>query len=736
MAPASARDPERAASPGREGAIAFAGLLALLLLGFGGGLGGWFLSDAFEANLLLRDGALDLPRLLDEWTSPWLGLEGHAVWRPLLTLQYALDWTLFGRVAFGYHLANFLTHAAASLLLLGAIRLLLPSRGWIVAFVATAAFALHPARAEAVTWIPGRVSSTSGCLALGSLALGVAAWRRGSGGLRAGSVALYGAALLSKEEAAAVPFALVGALLMAEGDGDLRSRLRRSLLFVAPHGALFLLYLLARLLILGGVTGGEEGAIGTPVAGFVSTLPGKVKALFFPFREGLLPGLRPFAALHLLVPLASLLVLLLRRGSRGTVLAAAAWLAAGLLPTFPVEVRPDLSGARTLYFASVPVSVLLAWLLPSPGRRGGFASATALLVAEALLVAAPLRLLAEEQARWRAGSIEATEFVRAVDRFATEQGDGRPIALFNFPVLEQGVPVLDSNTVECALQRPYLDRDLPVLNLIQCVLDREALDAAPLAAVGEATPFVIGWDPSRRGLLDYPPLPGEDLEYEIPAEGLALEGEQATIEWPLAGLDPRRSAALEVLVRADGPVRILARWFGARGATEQFDRAPLAEVGLREGARRFSLALGNHLGWYLRGLTEGGISRLELKFEGAGMEVRALRLRGSLDRLETPLLRGEELADWTVPFLPSERGSYRLAWISPGETGSCFFEAEEAAGGRVPLDAYARRVLGLLPRFSNTPVVHYFFEELGRRGAVHSATARSALGTFRVRPTS
>jgi hypothetical protein len=732
VAAESARPRQPAASQGREAALAFAGLLALVFLAHGRSLGGWFLSDAFEVNLLLRDGRLDLERLLSDFTSPWLGLHGHQAWRPLVSLHYAFDWTFFGPVAFGYHLGNVLAHALASLLLLVSIRLLLPSRGWIVALVAAALFALHPARAEAVTWIAGRVSSTAGCLALSSLALGIGAWRRRSGSLRAGSAALFAAALFAKEESASLPFVLLCALLVAEGEEGLRARGRAALRLVAPHFSLLVLYLLARGLVLGSSPGA-----GAAAAGFVATLPGKLRALFFPFRPGLPPPLRIFAAAELLVPVAALF-LLLRRPSWRIVLACALALAACLAPTFPVAVHPNLSGARTLYLASVPVSLLLAWLLPAPDRRGGFRRGFALLVGEAALVASPLRLLVEEQVRWEAAEHDARDFVRAVRRFAEEVARGRPIALFNFPTDREGIAVLDTNTVECALQRPYLDRDLPVLNLIQCVLDRDRLDAAPLAAVGEATPLVVGWDPARRDLAAYPPLSGEDREFEVPAEGIRFQGGRGRLEWTLGGLDPRKSAALEVLVRAEGAVSASARWFGARGATDRFDRAALAEVGLRDGARRFWLAVGNHVGWYLRGLTEGGIAKLELEFEGVGIEVREARLLGRLDRLEIPVLQGEDVAaaGWAVPFVPPEPGPYRLAWISPGETGSFFFDAEEARDGRLQLDGYAREVLGLLPRFSHDTSVHYFIEALGRRGAVHAATARSPLGRFTVRPTS
>ncbi len=131
-------------------------------------------------------------------------------YRPLITLLYRLDWTLWGTNPAGYHLSNLLWHVLASLLVY--VVALRTMRRPMTAWIAAVLFAVLPAHTEAVAWIQGRVDLVSTTFALAALLalLGMreatrpAAWAWGS----LAGVALL-AALLCKESVAVLPAAWI-----------------------------------------------------------------------------------------------------------------------------------------------------------------------------------------------------------------------------------------------------------------------------------------------------------------------------------------------------------------------------------------------------------------------------------------------------------------------------------------------------------------------------------------------
>ncbi len=131
---------------------------------------------------------------------------GESSYRPAVTLTYFIDYGLFGRRPFGYHLVNLLLHLGSCILLYFFMFDLTQSRSG--AFVAALLFGLHPAAAEAVSVISFREDLLVGFFVLVALL----AHRRfnETGGWKQG-VAWLGlaAALLSKESAAVLPLLLL-----------------------------------------------------------------------------------------------------------------------------------------------------------------------------------------------------------------------------------------------------------------------------------------------------------------------------------------------------------------------------------------------------------------------------------------------------------------------------------------------------------------------------------------------
>ncbi len=115
-------------------------------------------------------------RTLDAQSLEWMfttSYTGH--FQPLTWLSFTMDWALWHRETFGYHLTNVLLHILTALtfyfltrrLLVAATNNTLSLRSapalWSAAFAA-ALFALHPLRAESVAWVAERRDVLSGFL--------------------------------------------------------------------------------------------------------------------------------------------------------------------------------------------------------------------------------------------------------------------------------------------------------------------------------------------------------------------------------------------------------------------------------------------------------------------------------------------------------------------------------------------------------------------------------------------
>ncbi|MHC4974181.1 MAG: tetratricopeptide repeat protein [Planctomycetota bacterium] len=79
---------------------------------------------------------------------------GHDIYRPLRTLEFAIDWAVSGGRPWFFHLRSVLWHALACVLLYAVLRRLLESD--VPALLGALAFALHPVHTESVAWITSR----------------------------------------------------------------------------------------------------------------------------------------------------------------------------------------------------------------------------------------------------------------------------------------------------------------------------------------------------------------------------------------------------------------------------------------------------------------------------------------------------------------------------------------------------------------------------------------------------
>jgi len=134
--------------------------------------------------------------------------------RPLLKLSYTINWVA-GAGQVGFHLVNLLCHAASALCVFVLGRHWCGSPGTCGATTRAAAltaaliFALHPAQTEAVTYISGRSASLMGLFYLGAVVTYLRDHPRGGASPSWLSAGFFVAAVLTKETAWTLPFALL-----------------------------------------------------------------------------------------------------------------------------------------------------------------------------------------------------------------------------------------------------------------------------------------------------------------------------------------------------------------------------------------------------------------------------------------------------------------------------------------------------------------------------------------------
>jgi hypothetical protein len=175
--------------------ISGAALLVLVAVVYRGALAAGFQFDDF--NVIVDNPAAH------SWQA-WL--DGLPSLRSLLKLSYTVNWVLSPQ-PWGFHLFNLVCHCINVLLVLALGRRLFQMQldGPLVALIAAAIFALHPAQTEAVTYISGRSMALMGVFYLSSLLTGCSNYRVLQWLV---SPLLFAAALLAKETAWTLPIAL------------------------------------------------------------------------------------------------------------------------------------------------------------------------------------------------------------------------------------------------------------------------------------------------------------------------------------------------------------------------------------------------------------------------------------------------------------------------------------------------------------------------------------------------
>ncbi|HKP51953.1 MAG TPA: hypothetical protein VJ183_04790 [Chloroflexia bacterium] len=136
----------------------------------------------------------------------------RAFYRPLTWTTWAIDYWLWGKSSFGWHVSSVIFHAATTVMV--ALLVFRLFKSWGIALAAGALFAVHPTHPETVTFIGGRADLICGLFYFAAVLFFVLYLQRraaGRGTTRFYLLALIMAvgAILSKEMGVTLPFVLL-----------------------------------------------------------------------------------------------------------------------------------------------------------------------------------------------------------------------------------------------------------------------------------------------------------------------------------------------------------------------------------------------------------------------------------------------------------------------------------------------------------------------------------------------
>ncbi len=376
-------------------------LLAAALIPFCGSLASGF---HFDDYAIFQDAAIRAP-------NGWLTVWNLGQTRPLTYFTFWLNFRLWGENPWGYHALNLALHAAAVLLLYECLRRAAARE----AFFATLIFAVHPIQAEAVDYVWAR------SIVLAAIFVFIA-WREWLESREWRAVAWFAAALLSKEECAAFPLALL-LLWRPQPRETARRWALAAMCGLSILAAVRVVYVLAN---TPGAPAGLRAGI-TPWHYFLAEGPviwRYLRMIFLPWGFTVDPQIglpSPWAGIAAWVFLLGIAAYLWRYSR---------WFAAGLillLPSSSIFPAEDLAADRRMYLALGVFAIGLVQLgrrLPCPAWAG----AVMVTVLAALSVGRTYVWMSDERL-WREAAALAPEKVRPKIQLARNVPPAEALAL-------------------------------------------------------------------------------------------------------------------------------------------------------------------------------------------------------------------------------------------------------------------------------------------------------------------
>ena len=356
-----------------ETLIVCASILAISIALYSPILNVYFLGDDFgSAQLYINKKLLDWPRLFysDGSEGMW-GFQLNEL-RPITELSFIWDGFIWKANAMGYHLTNVLFHGFNSILVFFVARVLVvPNKTMSAA--AGLLFAFHPAHAEAVTWISGRDDVIATLFFTGTL-LSFGLYRsRSCSRYYFASLALFAAALFSKEMALSLPIVLLSYDLLLARDFRLSARRLGRWLPHAGYVVILAFYLCMRVVAFGSALRPNETVKAASFGEFIEMQPGFLLKLLPPLNLLIGEPMRawPVVIGAVLLTLTGLMFLRLRRNSdanrlyRAILFFGPVWY---LVSIIPLRALPRFSG-RHSYLPSVGICLALGALICRIGQK-------------------------------------------------------------------------------------------------------------------------------------------------------------------------------------------------------------------------------------------------------------------------------------------------------------------------------------------------------------------------------
>lgn len=342
-------------------------LLVMLLSGlviYGRGLASFFLADDFRVISAIRDGGPFAIRTF----------ERGGFFRPLISLSFYADYSIWQLNPFGYHLTNLLFHAGNALLvawlawlLLAYLPTLLDYRS-LIAGLAGILFFILPSHSEAVAWISGRTDLLATFFCLVSLCTYIVYIRSLRRSYLVISLIFYGIALLAKESVLPYPLIVAGYtllhLLTTKNPGE-RIRLpARVFAGAALFWLVLAIYFAVRYLMIGTIAGGYGNDIHlrfAPHMLLVSIVSFSIRAILPPLATTTMAYV-VFAGILLLGLLGAYISFVRRRQFPLLLVLLAAAFILTIIPVLTVGISlTDTQGERLNYFPTVFSTLLVVF---------------------------------------------------------------------------------------------------------------------------------------------------------------------------------------------------------------------------------------------------------------------------------------------------------------------------------------------------------------------------------------
>jgi protein O-mannosyl-transferase len=250
--------------------------------------------------------------------------QSQQFYRPVLTLSFMFNAILGGKSVWFYHLTNILLHLGSVLLVFHLLWRITANRG--AAFALSLIFAVHPALAPAVAWLPGRNDPLLGIFVFGSLSALLKYRSTDKWPWLGLHLFLFLGALFTKETAIAIPAVFPVLLVLVYG----RQRPKQYAYLISGWLACLAGYLIPRSAVLAKsltvMNTASENALG---------LLGYVGKLIFPMNLSVMPMPQDTPWLFGTAALGLFIVLFVLKGIRNKkiFLAGLFWFAVFLIPT-------------------------------------------------------------------------------------------------------------------------------------------------------------------------------------------------------------------------------------------------------------------------------------------------------------------------------------------------------------------------------------------------------------------